>query len=377
MKEGDTMFDFAGVPYPVTFANYQFNSWIPVEVKSTLITGWVRDYAEVDENAVFMPVSVLVKDSHIGVRCGSKLLVYDRNGLFQFLEPLSEAASVVFGREAMAFVQPSLKLIYQDYARNPKGAGRTVPGLEEWTYAMLLKPEATEVIAATQFTGGPQMEPRRFEACAVVLSNGARRWFFGIDGSVESVLLTNDGQRMILLHSGVAELRSVKGGDIISTFQTNVSPCLAASLDPTDQLLLISKSTQDVVPTIELRAFDSGGKEQWTYSGVTLQAHQPPACGPNGRVYLVNGESLECINEGTLLWSCPLKSAQKSWVTIAKDGTAVVLNGIWLYVINAQGKQVAEKLLSTDEEESFDAPPAIGTQGQIFVASGKRLYCFR
>lgn len=371
------MFDFEGVPYPVIFANFQCSSWIPVEVNSALISAWIKEFAAVDENAVFVPIAVLASGSHIGVRCGGKLLVYDRNGQFRFLEPVSEAAPVVFGREAMAFVQPSLKLIYQDYARVAKGAGRTIPGLEQWAYSMLLKPELKEIVAAIQFSGGPQRKPKRFSACALVLRNGARRWFFDIEGSVDHLLMTNDGRRMVLVWKGKVELRNTQDGSLISTFETGVDVCPAASLDRNDNLLLMADSTQDAIRTRALKAFDLSGKVLWTYAGFGLHVDQPPPSGAEGRVYLVNGASLECINNGACLWTCPLKSADRSWVTIAKDGSSVVLNGPWLYVISPQGERLAEKLVSIDAEETFDAPPVIDSYGRILVASGQRLYCFR
>ena len=371
------MFDFEGIPYPVIFANYQCNSWVPADVKSTLVPAWMKEYAAVDENAVFVPIAVLASGSHIGIRCGGKLLVYDRNGQFRFLEPISEAAPVVFGREAMAFVQPSLKLIYQDYARVAKGAGRTIPGLEQWAYSLLLKPEPKEIVAAIQFTGGPLRKPKRFSACALVLRNGARRWFFDIDGSVDHLLVTHDGRKMVLVCQGKVELRNIQDGSIISTFETGVDACPAASLDKNDNLLLMADSMTNDLRTRALKAFDLSGKALWMYSGLGLHVDQPPPCGGEGLVYLVNGQSLECISKGTCLWSYPLKSADKSWVTIAKDGSSVVLNGPWLSVVNPQGERLAEKLVSTDAEETFDAPPVIDSNGRILVASGQRLYCFR
>lgn len=376
-EEGEKMFEFEGVPSPVVFANLQCNSWVPVDVKSSLLPAWDREFSAVDENAVFRPVAVLLSGSSIGVRCGGTLLVYGENGLFRFLEPVSEAAPVTFGRGAMAFVNPSLELMYQDYERHPRGGGTTVPGLVNWSVAQLLLPGEREAVVAVQFTGGPQRKPKRFSASAVVLRDGARRWFFDIEGNVDQSLLTNDGRNMVLIRGGEVEIRSVQDGKGVSSFKTGLSSFAAASLDGDDRLLLAGEFAQAGKMVKKLQAFDLFGKELWDYSGPALQNHQPPACGPDGRVYLVNGASLECLDNGARLWMCPLKSSAKSWITVAKDGSSVVLNGPWLSVISPQGERRAEKLVSADAEETFDAPPVIDSQGRIMVASGLRLSCFR
>jgi hypothetical protein len=133
-KESIMAFETKDVAYPVRFANFQRNSNVPAKTKSKWTAIWSKNYSEINEDLLVIPYSVLVRENLIGVRSNSELFVYDIDGVFKYRIPVSGSAETIFGKSALAYLNPYQQLIYQDYEYNKIGEASVIPDLDELAY---------------------------------------------------------------------------------------------------------------------------------------------------------------------------------------------------------------------------------------------------
>ncbi len=116
---------------------------------------------------------------------------------------------------------------------------------------------------------------------------------------------------------------------------------------------------------------DLQGKETW-HAEVPFEVLQPPIDGSGGRVYLM-GMGAAAFQDGKLLFSTP--SAVPMLGTAFQDGTLAVAVGPELRIVAPDG-QIRQRF-TTAEREAITTPPAIGSDGSVWVGTGKGLYVAR
>jgi hypothetical protein len=116
---------------------------------------------------------------------------------------------------------------------------------------------------------------------------------------------------------------------------------------------------------------DLQGKETW-HAEVPFEVLQPPIDGSSGRVYLM-GMGAAAFQEGKLLFSTP--SPVPMLGTAFQDGTLAVAVGPELRIVGRDG-QIRQRF-TTAEHEAITTPPAIGSDGSVWVGTGKGLYVAR
>ena len=363
------------IAYPVVYANFQRNSLVPVEMKSTWNPLWSRRYIEINEELIVTPYAVQIKDNIVGIRSETDMLFYDAGGNFKNQLPVSGAGELIFGRRAFTYLSPSLQFTCQDYEGNVVGSPTVLPRLTDWAGALMIKPTLDDVLAAVRFSGGPMHDPRKYYVYRFLQKDGSLKWFHEFDGDADLALLTNDGGTIVLVRRNEAVLFGADEGDINNTFNLGIETFINASLDTGDNLLVLGEKTEDGQTQKLLKAFSLSGEELWTHPLMNLQLKQPPACGTDGRVYIIDSMQLQCIIDGEIKWAAMLKPAEDNRLTITGDNHAVVINGSLLCLFNPDGEKVYERLI-TKTDDSFYAPPAIDKEGRIFVAGQDALYCF-
>ena len=116
---------------------------------------------------------------------------------------------------------------------------------------------------------------------------------------------------------------------------------------------------------------DLQGKETW-HAEVPFEVLQPPIDGSSGRIYLM-GMGAAAFQDGKLLFSTP--SAVPMLGTAFQDGTLAVAVGPELRIVARDG-QIRQRF-TTAEHEPITTPPAIGSDGSVWVGTGKGLYVAR
>ena len=116
---------------------------------------------------------------------------------------------------------------------------------------------------------------------------------------------------------------------------------------------------------------DLQGKETW-HAEVPFEILQPPIDGSDGRIYVM-GMGAAAFQDGKLLFVTP--SAVPMFGTAFQDGTLAVAVGQELRIVDRDGH--VRQHFSTAEHEPITTPPAIGSDGSVWVASAKALYVAR
>lgn len=371
------MFSLEGSAYPVEYANYQFNSHLSIDCRAKGNILWAKEYSEADEGFMLIPRSVLIKDDNIGVLSTENLLVYKPDGSFRYMLPIGSNTPVVFGKEAMAYLVPANLLNYQDYSGKLILETGEFPSMEEWAYIVLFKPEKKEFIAAVHFTGGPKpmMQPETFDVYRKQIEKSLVKWRYDGDGPLDRAMLTTDNRKIVIMRKSKVNLLDIMNINVESGFDLEFEEIGTASLDTENNLVFIGRGARNKGVRPFLTKVSLAGKLLWEHELRNPQTHQPPVCGSGGQVYVVDGGQLKSIDKGSLKWKLELKSKEQALMTITRDNSVILLQGNHLSVIYETGKEKFSSKI-TNDEESFDAPPAVDSQGRIYIASDKKLYCF-
>ncbi len=372
-KERSDMFKTNGVSYPIRLANYQGNSLVGATATAKGTRRWSREYRAVDEQFLLVPQAVLIRGDYVGVQSTGDLLVYDADGNFKFQVGIGQNTPVIFGAEAIAFLTSSGLLEYRDYANKVLLEAKEVPAFREWAYVLLMKPGADDLLAAIQFSGGPQRKPQEYDIYSVPIEKTTRSWSHNGQGHISRVLLSPDGATIYMLKECKVTLLSVVDGRIAGQYDLPLSRVTSASLDNAGNLVVTGASDGDN-PKDLLAVFGPDGKALWTYALQNYGAELPPSCRDDGGVIIVDGSFLRCVRGGDQIWEQPLPGEAKTWVTIDAAGNVACINGPYLKLIDNAGNKIFDLTL-TNDNEVFNAPPAIDARGRIYVAGSEKLYC--
>ena len=375
-KEPNKMFSLEGSAYPVEYANYQLNSHVSSDCRAKGNILWAKAYSEANENFMLTPRSVLIKDDNIGVLSTENLLTYKPDGSFQYMLPIGSNTPVVFGKEAMAYLVPANLLNYQDYSGKLILETGEFPSLEEWAHVVLFKPEKNEFIAAVHFTGGPKpmRQPQTFDVYRKQIKKSLVKWRYDGDGTLDRAFLTTDNRKILIIQGSKASLLDTVNIQVESDFDLGFEDIETASLDTENNLVFIGRGAKNKGVRPYLTKLSLSGKVLWEYELRNPQTHQPPVSGSTGQAYVVDVGQLKSIDKGELKWELTLKSKAQALMTVTKDDSVILLQGSRLSFIESSGSEKFSMQLTT-EEEDFDAPPSVDSQGRIYVASDKKLYC--
>ena len=368
------MFETNLTQCPVRYANYQRNSF---QMDATSAIGklrWERAYSLHDDLLVMLPLNLLVKEDYIGVRSANHFLLYDHQGGFRHDMELGLHTPVVFGDQGLAYFGPSNLLNFETYGGETELDMKDIMGLHEYSRVLLFKPSDEKLLVALQFHGSPQRTTRSYDIFTVKVEERMPEWQFRGDGVVDRALLTNDLQTMAVVRQSKVTLLDCNNGSIVREFDLPFEEVTAAALDLDDNLVVIAdKETEEWSgPVLEL--FDLTGASQWSANLNSPHVEQPPCCGSDGQIFVIDSSMLKCLAAGELKWEQTLSGNENVWLTATKDAL-ICIDGLSLRSFDGDGEQVFS-IEITKQAEEFHAPPALNSDGHIYVAGTERLYCF-
>jgi len=373
-KEQTMTFSLKNAGYPVEFANYQRNSYVPVEAKREWKGAWSKRFAEIDPEMPISPRAVLATDSVVAAKTASELFVFATSGKFQFFEATNNPSPVVLGAGAMAYFNANAGLVYQDYNRKKLKPEEPVPGFDQWAYALLIRPTMDEVLGVVQNAGIRGQSGKKHYIYRFVRGALAKKWSYQFDGIVNHALLTADEKTLVTVTGEEIALYDAESGKSDRGFKTGLPEPLAASLDLAGGLVVIGKIEDTAAAKKILKAFSPAGEELWSIDLVNPALVQPPACGEGGTVYVVDNGCLQCIADGAIKWTTPPIFGAGTCVTVTKGNHLLVLDGALLCLFDPAGEKIFKSMVSM-EGEAFGVPPAVDAHGRIYVLSEKSLYC--
>jgi hypothetical protein len=115
---------------------------------------------------------------------------------------------------------------------------------------------------------------------------------------------------------------------------------------------------------------DGEGRQMWQ-AHIPWGIRQPPIDGGEGRV-IVAGDGIACIVDGEEKWRTDGGLVR---ATAFGDGAIAITIGPSLKILDSEGKPVCS--LETPNQEILETPPAIASDGSIWVASATHLYVAR
>jgi outer membrane protein assembly factor BamB len=360
--------------YPVEFANYQRNSYVPIDVRRRWDAAWSKNFGEIDPELLISPRAVLIGDTVVAVKTASELIVYDAAGRFKFMEAVGNPTPVVLGSGGMAYFNGSGGLVYQDYERKKLRAEEPVPGFDQWAYALLIRPAMDEVLGVIQNAGIRGQREKRFYIYRFMRSGLTRKWSHEFPGIINHALLTPDEKTLICIAGDEVTLYDAESGKSGVTFKTGLINPLAASLSPSGELVVIG--TVEDAPDAKKRCsvYSLKGEKLWSIALINPALSQPPVSGEEGGVFLVDNMRLEYIRNGEVKWSTPPLFGDRACMTVTRGNFALVLDGGVLCLYDPAGELIFKSVISK-EGDSFGVPPAVDAKGRIFVLSDKHLYC--
>jgi len=196
-------------------------------------------------------------------------------------------------------------------------------------------------------------------------------WQFVRNEIVKAVLRTTDKKTTLIVTED-----NIYNFDSEATSDKHVknikfSKIIGASLNHSEDLLLYIENEEKKV---ELKNVTLEGNIIWSYTLENVPSFQPPASHPEGNIYIVSGNNLECIRDGKRTWSFQLPSTPgKALITIIKDASVLVSSELFLLHISIEGDLLSKNL--------FDFPitcrPVIDSDGNIFFATQQYIYCMK
>ncbi len=367
-------FSLKSAGYPVEYANYQRNSYVPVEAKREWKAAWSKRFAEIDPQMPISPRAVLATDSVVAAKTASELFVFTTSGKFQFFEATNNPSPVVLGAGAMAYFNANAGLVYQDYNRKKLRPEEPVPGFDQWAYALLIRPALDEVLGVVQNAGIRGQSGKKHYIYRFVRGTLAKKWSYQFDGIVNHALLTADEKTLVTVTGEEVTLYDTESGKSDRGFKTGLVNPLAASLDLAGGLVVIGKAGDTPAAKKILKAFSPAGEELWSITLINPTLVQPPVCGEEGTVYIIDNGCLQCIAGGKVKWTTPPILGERACMTVTKGNCPLVLDGALLCLFDSTGGKIFKSMVSM-EGEAFGIPPAVDASGRIYVLSEKSLYC--
>ncbi|MBN1127509.1 MAG: PQQ-like beta-propeller repeat protein [Chitinispirillaceae bacterium] len=372
------MFDLTGVANPMLYGNYQRNSYVPLPINAEGKKRWSKDYTAVDPDSRLTPKTLLLHSTHLGIQSNAELWLFETDGSFKRHYDAYGPAPVIFGKDGIAYVRNCQLMDYIDY--NGKVLTEDINLDGEWTVVKLLRPLWEEFISVVQFTGGPERRPREYTIGRKKIGKSREVWGQDDKGTIDHAFLTKDEKTMVILQGEDVSCLDAATGKKITTFKTGIAGPFVAAIDRAGNLLCGGRMVKDENTHWVLLAMTLDGSLRWEchlehplFAIDTIFNHQPPACGNDGRVYIVDDGFMKCMIAGDSKWQVPVIGRLRTLLTVSMDNSVILLNGPRLQVLDADGR---ERFTEIIPDESFETPAVIDEKGRIYAAGQKALYCF-
>lgn len=152
---------------------------------------------------------------------------------------------------------------------------------------------------------------------------------------------------------------------------------VSCALDHQGNVLLVEHQEyrEDREERFILKMIRRNGSPGWEVSlGRAALTGQPPASHPDGTVYIMEKNELLCFKEGKEIWNHGLFAEPgKAWITVLKDGSALVAAGVFFYHISRQGKE----LCKVQFDDPVTCRPVMDESGRVYMAGVRKIFCIQ
>jgi hypothetical protein len=364
------------VPYSVLYANVQRNSYANSTIIASGERDWKKDYTTDFDEVVSPPTAILSRKSTVGIQVNPYFLIYE-NGTFKqwhYIRALSSGIGIFLHDFYLVIEDSGLDKFFK-YDNSILRNDVPSTGLVHWWSPCITVPYSKGMLYANQFTGGPQRSRKEFVIGYTVFGNNLAEWYFGDYGEISNVLLNSTIDKLVFTFQNQIHTLDPATGKKIKVFDPELPSMFKASLDLSNNLVIhaINKDPKEVYTS-----FDLNGSKLWEHEiEGSVQNDQPPVCGEDGTVFYVSDSTLVCIKSGKILWKEVVFPCVDPLITSSKGNNIIIQSGFHIMAYNSKGTKKFSTLITKNMNESFTAPPVVGGDGRIYVASGTALYCFK
>lgn len=257
-----------------------------------------------------------------------------------------------YNRQSLPFLT-SQTMLYFSRARD-----------KEMAYCYQTYPTATN--SPTDKFDGPEFTFSRFD---IKINNFI--WQFVKKEDLIDALVAPDGSFYCIAtlnHIYLIEAEAVSDKAVITI---NLEEVTAAALDHQGNILVI----QNIEEGQFLKSFDRQGHPIWQFPLDRAElTGQPPACHPDGAIYLVLNNRLLKIDKGQEIWSCQLMAESgETVITVLEDGTILAAAKTILMQISPDGEIMMNKVVP----EPITCRPIMDKNGLIYIAGATGIRCLR
>lgn len=364
------------VEYSVLYANVQHNSFENVKIQSSgkLVTKHV--FKEDIDEVLGDPVTLHVKGTIIGIQVNPYFLIYE-NGIFkkEHLSIYRTTGLGAFYKNYYYVFRDSRDDVFFDYQNKIIRTDLPVLCYKDW-YISIMMPFGKGILTGIQYTGGVERKPRKFGFGFTKYGKNIEmsEWSFGDVGQITSAHLTSVLDTLVVVYKNKVITIDPQNGKKNVPFLIEGYTIINTSLDLENNLVI---HAQDKLGKTVVLSYTLDGKKIWEYSTEDkIENKQPPVCGEDSVVYFIINDHLVCLQDGNELWRKEVSSCVNPLLTNTQNNRVVVQAGNHINVFNSDGICEFTTLISEDLKESFTAPPVVGGDGKIYVASEIGLYSF-
>lgn len=374
----DVLFVPALDGYMMQWANAQRNSYVQSHVTGGGHLQWKVPYENFGGGERVTPIAMLAADGHIALQAQEHLMFVGAGGEAGARVGIAGLLPVVLGNKSFAYEDFSDQLAYQRYDGTYLVEGHQIPLMKERTHLLLLQPFGDCVVSVVQYLGGIENpdDPAKFYACQFKLGTAFWNWMVQDNGHLVTALLTQDDSLLVIVRADHVEVYQTSDGAKAAEFETGFARTVTASLDPEGRLVLIGQGEEEAGGYSELKVFDLQGKPAWSLALLQKEFSQPPVCGSDGTIYLINMSMVQAVCDSNVVWQNSTPGGSPQWLTATGGNEVVAVEPEAITVFATDGSRRIE-IAARDVEDQFDSPAAVDSQGRILVAGKKAIYCFQ
>ncbi|MBD3343919.1 MAG: hypothetical protein GF401_02515 [Chitinivibrionales bacterium] len=372
-------------PYPMMFSNFKRNGF---QAQTSSAKGEQRWFTPTtDTMHRNQPSVILVCDNGIAACYSERIQYMGSNGAIQWQQEIYPSMNPLYfdkqlfyltSYAGLASIDEQQKTVLADFFfanGSPRGS------------CELLVPQGKNRFFIQVFSLGEEADPDRpaesNETSIILMGPEAYddySYRHEYDGRLLKGLVCSDNKHVILLdNAGTIRKIEIESGKETAGITIEGVEFLQAGLDNDDNIVV---SLFDSKRKRKLCCFtpveEKEKKPLWELDlppDSERPFRQPPAIGPDNRVYYCIGNKLWAVDKGELLWNAPVfPSDYFQYITVLGDTTVFVAAANALRRLDSRGKEMFTAFLAPGE--NITTPAVVDSNGLIYFGTAAGIYCY-
>lgn len=367
--------------YSKLYSDFQQRSRFPVSTNATGRERWSAPLTDLDFGNP--PTVLLATEIGLVAQSVDRLALLDYDGSHLWTRQHGAGLGAVCFNSTVYYRGGEGDLYAVDAKDSTVLSDFFVPTVTDRGFIYMAMPIARDKILLHTFNRPEEPEPGDPpQACNYqLLLMGAEKyddwdWMHEFEGECLPALVSADHKSVIVLNEhGNISAFDITSGEKTGSFDLPKTEFLQASVDNDNRLIIAL-----VTPEQESRlcCYDLKGNPVWELPLESTERHafhQPPAIGADNRVWYISGDDLLVIENGGVDWTTKVARAERRYVSLLEDGTALVTAASILKRFDRDGNELFTVTL--EPGEVITAPAVVSSDGDICIATARAVHSIR